>query len=305
MTAIIQLLEKTLPVFIMLGLGMLCRSHHLLSREGVKALKNVAISIALPAVMFSAFAEAQYTPQSILVPLMIFILCILMLYAGKALCRLLKIPGRLSPFLSSGFEAGMLGYSLFSLLFPGEPVSGFAMIDLGQVLFVFTVYKILLAHRNSAKEVLKEAASSTTVWAILAGLLFGATGLYQALQPSGISGVIDAAADFIAAPTSSLILLSIGYDLSPTQIHWKKVSVLLALRLGVASVALVVALLADLFLLGGLMHQRAALLMFILPPPFVLPVFADVEEERSDVSSALSALTLISIILFAVLAAVL
>ena len=36
----------------------------------------------------------------------------------------------------------------------------------------------------------------------------------------------------------------------------------------------------------------------------VLPVFADVEEERADVSSALSALTFVSIVLFAIMAAV-
>jgi len=46
----------------------------------------------------------------------------------------------------------------------------------------------------------------------------------------------------------------------------------------------------------------AVLLMFILPPPFVLPVFADVESERTDISSALSALTFVSILFFAVLA---
>jgi len=46
----------------------------------------------------------------------------------------------------------------------------------------------------------------------------------------------------------------------------------------------------------------AVLLMFILPPPFVLPVFADVESERADISSALSALTFVSILFFAVLA---
>ena len=305
MNAITQLLEKILPVFVMLGLGVLCRRRQLLSREGVNALKNVAVSIALPAVMFSAFADADYSPSSILVPLMIFTLCILSLYGGTALCRVLNIPGRLSPFLSAGFEAGMLGYSLFGILFPGEAVASFAMVDLGQVLFVFTVYKVLLARKDGIRGALKEAASSTTVWAIVAGLIFGATGLYKALQPSGVAGVIDATADFIAAPTSALILLAIGYDLAPTQIKWKKISRLLVLRLGISAAALAVALLVDRLLLGGMMHLGAALLLFILPPPFVLPVFADVEEERADVSSALSALTVVSIALYAVLAVVL
>ena len=177
------------------------------------------------------------------------------------------------------------------------------MVDLGQVLFVFTVYKILLAQRSSAREVLKEAASSTTVWAILAGLFFGVTGLYRALQPSGIAGVIDATADFIASPTSALILLAIGYDLDPAGIQWRKIGKLMGLRLGISAVLLGAVVLVDHLLLGHMMHTGALLLMFVLPPPYVLPVFADVEEERSDISSALSSLTLVSIVLFAVLAA--
>ena len=43
--------------------------------------------------------------------------------------------------------------------------------------------------------------------------------------------------------------------------------------------------------------------MFILPPPFVLPVFADDADQRVYVSSALSVSTLVAIVGFAVLAA--
>ena len=62
--------------------------------------------------------------------------------------------------------------------------------------------------------------------------------------------------------------------------------------------ALLLAVLANRFLLGGMMHTGALVLMFTLPPPYVLPVFADVEEERTDISSALSVLTLVSLQLF-------
>ena len=40
--------------------------------------------------------------------------------------------------------------------------------------------------------------------------------------------------------------------------------------------------------------------MLILPPPYVIPVFADEPEERVQIASALSALTLVTIILFAI-----
>lgn len=302
MSTIILLMEKVLPVFLVLLLGMLCRRKNLLTREGVNALKTVAVNIALPAVMFSAFATAEYSVESVCVPLTIFAACLAALFLGFLLCRGLKISGRLSPFLAAGFEAGMLGYALFAILYPDEPTSAFAMIDLGQVLFVFTVYKILLKGGRNILGALRDALTAPTVWGILLGLLFGVTGLYRALQPSGVSGILDSAASFIAAPTSALILLGIGYDLSPTQIKWRKVASLMALRIGVSAVLLILTLLFDRFVLGGMLHPGAALLMFILPPPFVLPVFADVDSERADVSSALSALTFVSLIFFAVMA---
>ena len=43
-----------------------------------------------------------------------------------------------------------------------------------------------------------------------------------------------------------------------------------------------------------------AVLMVLLPPPYVIPVFADEPAERVQISSALSALTLVTMILFAV-----
>ncbi len=295
------ILEKALPVFIMLALGVLCCRKKLISREGIGAMKNFVINITLPAVMFSAFAAAEYTPASLFPPLVIFVCCVLMLLLGMTACRVLNIGGKLSAYLSSGFEAGMLGYALFALLFPNESSAEFAIVDLGQVLFVFTIYKTLLAGRGGLKGVLIEALRSPVVWAILLGILFGATGLYKALAPSGISGVLDACTAFVGAPTSAVILLTVGYDLASGQIRWKRTFKLCALRLGIAAIALGGVLLVNRFLLNGLIHVGALVLMFTLPPPYVLPVFADVEEERADVSSTLSALTLISLILFMLL----
>ena len=291
-------LEKALPVFVMLALGVLCRKKQIISREGVGAMKTFAVSITLPAVMFSAFATAQYSLHSVIVPLVIFAVCVLMLLLGRAGCRMLGVGGRLSPFLTTGFEAGMLGYALFALLYPQEPTAAFAMVDLGQVLFVFTLYKALLAGRGGLGGVMAEAAHAPTVWAIAAGILVGASGLYGAMQATGISRVVDAVTSFVAAPTSAVILLTIGYDLNPAEIRLGKTLRLAALRFGIAGIALLAVLAADRLLLGGMMHTGALVLLFMLPPPYVLPVFADEPQEREDISSALSVTTLISLLLF-------
>lgn len=304
METLIRVLETALPVFLTLAIGMLCRTKNMLTREGVAQMKSVAVNIALPAVLFSAFATAEYSRESIAIPLVIFAICCAALALGFLLVKAFRTPGKLTPFLFTGFEAGMLGYGLFALLFKGEPNSSFAIIDLGQVLFVFTVYKMLLCGRGNLKAALHDALVSPVLWAIVAGLLFGATGLYDALKPSGVSGVLDSIAGFIAAPTSVLILISIGYDLIPGEIRWRKTAGIVGLRVLIMGAMLGVALLVNRLLLGGAMHTGALVLMFILPPPYVLPVFADAGDERANISSALSVLTLLSIALFAVMSAV-
>ena len=43
--------------------------------------------------------------------------------------------------------------------------------------------------------------------------------------------------------------------------------------------------------------------MFILPPPYVIPVFADEPDQRVQVSAALSAMTVATMVLFAIFGA--
>ena len=304
MGILLRVLETALPVFVTLALGMLCRARKLMNRDGMDALKFVAVNITLPAVLFASFATAEYSRESIAIPLLIFAVCGAAMILGFVLPGLLKIEGKLAPYLMTGFEAGMLGYGLFALLFKDEPTSSFAIIDLGQVLFVFTVYKALLSGKGGLRSALREALVSPVLWAIVAGLLFGATGLYAKLSPSGVSGVLTTIANFISAPTSAIILLTIGYDLVPGEIRWRETAAVVGLRVVLMGALLGIVMLINRLLLGGIMHTGALVLMFILPPPYVLPVFADAEDERASISSALSVLTLLSILLFVVMAAV-
>ena len=308
MNRIIEVLQTVLPVLITLGIGMLCRRRRLISREGVNALKNVAVNIALPAVLLNAFATTRYSFMDVAIPLLMFLVCLAAWALGRAGARLFGLSSRFVPFLTTGFEAGMLGYALFGMLYGSARTAEFARIDLGQVLFVFTLYKVLLGlegrERADIGALLKEMALSPIIIAIAAGVLLGATGLYQALEPSGVSGILDACTDFISAPTGAIILLTIGYDLVLADIPWADTGRVVALRLGIM-LLLRLALGALLRLLWPEAALDAALnVMFILPPPFVLPVFADDAAQRVYVSSALSVSTLAAIVGFAVLAAV-
>lgn len=304
---ILEVLRTVLPVILMLSVGMLCRSRALLSREGVNALKSVVVNITLPAVLLNAFAATQYTLQDVIIPLMMFAVCLAAWLLGCAAAKLFKMSSRFVPFLTTGFEAGMLGYALFNMLYGAGRTAEFARIDLGQVLFVFTLYKILLSlsghERTNIGGMLREMAFSPIIIAIVAGVVLGATGLYQRLISSGISTLLDACTNFVAAPTSAIILLTIGYDLVLRDIPWGRTCKVVAVRFAIMMILRAAFLALIHVFWPGAALTAAVNVMFILPPPFVLPVFADDADQRVYVSSALSVSTLVAILGFAVLAA--
>ena len=303
-----EILQTVLPVVLMLMIGMICRNRKLISREGIRSLKNVVVNISLPAVLLNAFATTTYTFMDIVIPLMMFLVCLAAWGMGKAAGKVLHLNSRFVPYLTTGFEAGMLGYALFEMLYGSSRTASFARIDLGQVLFVFTLYKILLAAEGQEKadlgKLLKEMACSPIIIAIAAGVLLGAAGIYQRMALAGISGVFDACTSFVSAPTAAIILLTIGYDLVLDDIPWASTGIVAALRFAI----MMVLRFLFLFVLNRIWPDagltEAVNVMFILPPPYVLPVFADDADQRVYVSSALSVSTLISVIGFAVLAVI-
>lgn len=303
-----EIMRTILPVIVMLFIGMICRKRGLITREGVNALKSVVVNITLPAVLLGAFATTKYTFMDIVVPLLMFLVCFAAWALGKAGAKVFRMKSRFVPFLTTGFEAGMLGYALFAMLYGSERTAEFARIDLGQVLFVFTLYKILLGIEGKESTdfgaLIKEMILSPIIIAIAAGVLIGATGLYQALIPSGISGIFTACTDFVSTPTSAIILLTIGYDLVLGEVPWRETWKVVALRYGIMLFLGIVfiSLLNLIWPEAGLV--QAVTVMFLLPPPFVLPVFADDEAGRVYISSALSVSTLVAIAGFAVLAVI-
>ena len=301
MTTLIRVLETALPVLVALCMGMFCRQKQFITRAGVDTLKKVVINLTLPFVLVNAFATADYSGRVLLQPLLVFVLCCAGLAIGLVLAKVLRLPGKLPKYLASGFEAGMLGYALFVLLFPNDSTANFAILDLGQTLFVFTLYKALLSGKDGLKAVVKDILVSPIIWAVAAGLILGATGLYDAMTAWGVSGILDSLTSFLSAPTGMIILLTIGYDLVLREIKIKDTARYVILRLVTMAILLGILLAVNRYLLGSVIHEGAAILMVILPPPYVLPIFADDPSQRTAISSALSALTLVSLLLFAVM----
>ena len=296
----ISVLETALPVFVMLAMGMLFRSRNFITRKGVDTLKKVVINLTLPFALFSAFVTAEYTVSAVVIPSVMYAACGVMLALAFLAAKLQKGTSKLSPFVSACFEAGMLGLPLFSLLFPEENVSHFAMLMLGHDLFVFTLYKTLLVGKSDLKAIVKDMFTSPTLIGVLLGLAVGATGLYGQLHKWGVGGVLDSVTSFVSAPTAAMILLCMGYDFVPGEIPWKKTVKLIVVRLLIAAIVLAGLIFLNRSLLGGMMFEGALIMLFIAPPPFIIPVVANEPAERAEISATLSAMTLLTMVLFAV-----
>ena len=75
---------------------------------------------------------------------------------------------------------------------------------------------------------------------------------------------------------------------------------LIAVRLLISGILLAALIFLNRAVLGNMMHEGALVILFILPPPFIIPVFANEPAERTEISATLSAMTLLTMVLFAI-----
>lgn len=306
MNQFVHVLGSLLPVVIALLLGVLACKTRLLDDRGAQSLKTVVSRITLPFVIFQAFLSADYGADMAVVFLVVLALCLITFGAGFFLRK--RIPGvnSLLPFTVSGYEMGMLGYPLFSILAGQEHMGSLAKVDLGQVLFVFTIYLLMLRRqtggRKNLKEALGEVVTNPVMMALLLGLLLGVTGLSAHINASPAGTVIRQITSFIGAPTATLILLAIGYEFKLDRQLFKSILQAILLRLGLTfGAGLPLTLVMFLILPYSPWLLMAMLTMMILPAPFVLPVYSENEQEKDFVSAYLSAYTMLSMVLFALL----
>ena len=307
MSKILQVLEMVLPVLIMIVLGSISKKKNWFDKNGLNGIKAVISKITIPVVLFLAFYSVEYSFKSIVLLVVMFTVCCLALGAGFLTKNLVGNGSQLMPFLLSGYEAGMLGYALFTLLVGAEKRFYFATVDLGQVLFVYTVFLAVLTAKTggkpTVKSITKNMFTNPAFLGALSGMIFGITGLGKLILASPIENIFTNTLNFIAAPTAAMILIIVGYEISLSKKMLKPVIKTIALRLGVMAILLLLAITVIFAIIPFDKTLLIALIMmFALPAPFIIPLYANVESEGEYISTTLSANTLVTIALFIVLA---
>lgn len=303
---ILPVVQMVLPIVLLLGLGTVCRKKQLLRPEGLAGLKTVVGDLCLPVVLLNAFFTAHYSLSVVLTFLAVYLGFGAALLAGFALRRLAAPHGRFFPFLLTSAEGGMLGYALYGVLM-GEQ-SGFAAVDLGQTVFAYTAFLGALTmvdgQQVSIKGMVRNIVTNKCCIGMALGILLGAAGVGQWVLSGPAGGIVTGAISMLTAPTSALVLLIVGYELELDRSLLRPVAVTVLCRLAVMGLLLA----AVSFIVFRLIPydrslQIALMILYALPAPFIIPLFADVGDEGKYISTTLSVHTICTVLLFAAIAA--
>lgn len=305
---ITEILSKVLPVLVMIALGRLCETKQIINDEQHAGLKAIVGDILLPVVLFQAFFTADYGKRMLLVFVLVFVGYGAALAAGYVLRRFAKPYGRFMPLLMTSAEGGMLGYALYALLCGADQTKTYAMVDIGQTVFAYTVFLTALkaagGEKMTPKFIMKNIVTNKGCIGMLSGIVLGALGVYRAIDGTAAGEIISSLLSFITAPTSALILIIMGYQLHVSRQLLRPVLTTMGLRLGVLAVVCAAVsgiLFAVIPFDKGLL--LALMLQYTLPAPFIIPLYADLGADAEYVSTTLSLGTVLAVLLFFLLAA--
>lgn len=304
----LKIAQMVVPVVAVIGLGCLCRRRGYIDDKGLQGLKGIIGNITLPVVLFNAFFTAHYNMRVLLVFLVVYIGFGISLCFGFITKRFVKPYDRFMPFLLSSAEGGMLGYALFALIGGDGATAVFATVDIGQTVFAYTVYlsalKIADGQKTGVKFILHNIVTNKACLGMAAGILLGISGAGELILDSAVGGIVTELIRFITAPTAGIILIIVGYELEfKRELLWpvlKTVLLRLAVMLAVLAGGCMV-----IFSLTPFDKQlfMAMLLMYALPAPFIIPLFADTGKDGAYISTSLSVGTLMTVLFFIGIAA--
>jgi hypothetical protein len=307
-----QATGSLLSIAILMIVGYVLAKRGWLGERAIEGLKKLITNLTLPLLLFRAFLQLRPDGRNILLAAGVFTACAAMGLVGALLARVVHTPRPETRLLFQGFEAGMLGYALYAGYHGSEHLPAFAALDLGQVLYVFTVLMAQMslgAGAGSTKEKgvpnfpWRDIARSKVLWAIGVGILLSLLAPAFSKTLAVTNGTTSAIFDTIGGLTTPLVCLVIGASLSAGIVVDKYLIRVVAARAVVAAgMGLVFAYMIVPALGFSDWHARAAMMLFVLPPPFVIPVYYRGNERF--VGSVLTLFTLVSVALIAVFAMV-
>lgn len=304
---VIDIIVKLAPIFILLGLGIWIRYIKLIKDDTIDDLKKIIINISLPAILFFAFLNIDLKISYIFIFLLIFTLCIILYFLGFVIKKIFNIQSEYVPFLTTGFEFGMMGAVFFGTTFGLNNMAYIGLIALGHEFFIWFVYVTLLKRKVDGKSNLlgtfKNFITSPVIIAIVLGTLSNILRLKNIFEKFLLTRVIFQSLNYLTGLTVPLILIIIGFNI---RFKFQLIKEGISLIISRFVIILILTVFIDEFIFNKLLHLdnifSAALYTFaILPPPYILPLFIKKNEmDIHYINGILLLYSILSIIVFSI-----
>ena len=294
------------PIFITVYLGMVARKKALITPEGVQGLQQFVLNMALPCLIFNSILTAKVGAESLAIMGMLFPFVLgVTLWAFRKGMK--KYPYKNLPMIFGAQESGMLGVPLFLILFGSANVYHMVILDLTQAIVGHPTIAIVSCDAGDSPkpgEILKKVFTSPLVIACLVALGLNLSGAGTLLLESGIGQVVTEVTTFLGQPVSTLMIFSVGYNLSLSAENRGEILKLCLLRLTIFSaIAGVLQLLLCLIPNITALTRWAMLLYCLLPASYIAPSLGKTEQERTIASGVSSLLTVVTLAVFCAIAA--
>lgn len=294
------------PIFITVYLGMVARKKALITPEGVQGLQQFVLNMALPCLIFNSILTAKVGAESLAIMGMLFPFVLgVTLWAFRKGMK--KYPYKNLPMIFGAQESGMLGVPLFLILFGSANVYHMVILDLTQAIVGHPTIAIVSCDAGDSPkpgEIMKKVFTSPLVIACLIALGLNLSGAGTLLLESGIGQVVTEVTTFLGQPVSTLMIFSVGYNLSLSAENRGEILKLCLLRLTIFSViAGVLQLLLCLIPNITALTRWAMLLYCLLPASYIAPSLGKTEQERTIASGVSSLLTVVTLAVFCAIAA--
>ena len=300
-------LQIITPIFAAVGFGILAKRKNMISAEQMQGLQQYVMKFGLPCVVFNSCYGAKISAEA--VTSMALVVPLVLLSSVWAFRSREKWGGYHNfPMLFSAKETGMLGIPLFMTLFGVEQAYRVGVLDLAQSVIAIPCIAILAADAGknpTVGEITKKVVKSSLLIMSVLGLVLNLSGAAAWMNGVGIGGIITETTGFLSQPVSAAMLFSVGYNFSMGKdsrgeifriaaIHFVMFAVFCGIMQGV------------LLLLGEVDAETrwAVLLYCMLPCSYLSPSLGRSEEEYTISSGVCSILTVVSLAIFCVMAAI-
>ena len=184
--------------------------------------------------------------------------------------------------------------------------------DRGQVIFVFFILVPFVQRLGtgavSLAATVRGFITTPVILSIFTGILLNRLGVMPALTAFPLTNAIFDTLGLLAAVTTPLIGLVIGFEVNLQRRGLAAPMRTIGVRLAIWVVLglLLNALVVNRLFPGDRMLQAAVMTMFVLPPPFVIPLFMRnaTAEDRAYVVNTLSLATLVTMVAFTIVSVV-